>query len=214
MRCIERCAGFKLQELVARKEVDVHDLKVDKELATEFVRVSASPHNKNIGSQFNAHNGDVLVEDLSVPSQIEMSHTESLPLNTSSKPLKKKKLFSALDILEDNRSTVADEDDDDDSKSHDSLLDDQDKDSDDDMDGSLSRSKEKEKDVLETDFYDSMKSKISSTDVLVISHDDKDERNNDLNVIPEGTHSLRGDLAKFAQDKNRGDTGHRRKFSL
>ena len=184
MRCIERCAGFKLQELVARKELSVRDLTVDKELAVEFKRASQSaPSNAKITGQFNARTGDEIVDDLSVTAQshIEMSNTDSLPVNRSqSRTSKRKKLFSSLDILEDHRSTIDGEDDD-----HDSLLVDndiEDKDSDDgldlDLDTSMSRSKARTTDVLEADFYESMKSKATTSTDGVFSNDAFDEDRN------------------------------------
>lgn len=241
-RCVERCAGFRLQELVARKEIDIVDLQIDKKLAKDLQRATITSHNQNIASQFTKRNGDEIVDDTSITqqSQIEMSNTESLPLNTSqdNRSSKKRKLFSSLDILEDHRSTIVDDDDNEDviddnngnnnhlninlidNDDHDSLMDDRDNDDltdEDDDDLEPSEHRQRSTDVLEVDFYESMKSKTTattSTDKTQMTvNESLNDNNKNLKAIHE-KHSLKGDLLRFEQERNRGDSGQRRKFSL
>eukprot|EP01083_Nonionella_stella_P005356 15467_1 len=120
LRCVERCAGFKLQELVARQMIAIEELNVDRQVATAFKRYSIASHNQRIGDQFDLNEAQ-LEDDLSANApHIEMSHsTDSLRGGKKNRKTKtRKKLYSSLDILEDNRidgcsSTSSDEDDDD-----------------------------------------------------------------------------------------------------
>ena len=99
--------------MIARKEINAHDLNVDTKIVRAFDKASvASKHNNKIGSQLGQRLDDDLVDDPSITqSHIEMSYTESL----HGKP-EKQRIFS--DVLQDPKDGVmySDEDEDDDTQ--------------------------------------------------------------------------------------------------